>query len=130
MYQSEYKVRISEFFKKHRSMIKPVLIALLGVLLLLLAAGGSTDKATDEDALTRQVREFLEEIDGVGECRVIISYEYKESGYFSSGENARVKAVAVACRGAKRVEVRKRITDVLCTVFDIGANRVSVSELD
>lgn len=126
----EYKERISEFFKKHRSKIKPVIIALVGVILLLLAGGRSGNEEVSEDALTRQVREFLEEIDGVGECRVMISYEYRDSGYFSSGGEGRVRAVAVACRGAKKVEVRKKITDILCTVFDIGANRVSVSELD
>ncbi len=118
------------FLKKHRSMIKPVLIALVGVMLLLFASGGASEGDVEEDALTRQVREFLEDVDGVGECRVIISYEYEDSGYFSSGENTRVKAVAVACRGAKKVEVRKKISDIICTVFDIGANRVSVCELE
>lgn len=126
----EYREKISGFFKKHRSKVLPIVIAILGVVLLSVAGSSGGSNEVSEDTLTRQVREFLEDIDGVGECRVMISYEYKESGYFSSDEEGRVKAVAVACRGAKKVEIRKKITDLLCTLFDIGANRVNISELD
>lgn len=126
----EYREKISGFLKKHRSKLMPLLIAVIGIVFLMIAGGSDSSDAVGEDDLTRQVREFLEEIDGVGECRVMISYEYKESGYFSSDEKGSVRAVAVACKGAKKVEVRKKITDILCTLFNIGANRVNISELD
>ena len=60
----------------------------------------------------------------------MISYEYEAGGYLYSSERGRVMAVAVACRGADKVEVRKKLTDLLCASFDIGANRVSVFKLE
>ena len=126
-----YKTKITEFFAKHRSKIKPLLIALLGVLLLIASSGVVSPSAeADEDVLTRQVREFCEAVEGVGECRVMITYEPSGSGYFSSSDGERVMAVGVACRGARKTEVQKKLKDLLCSVFDIGSNRVCVFPLD
>lgn len=125
-----YKERILSFIKEKRAYIKPLVIGLIGIVIIFATAGGgggSTDYT--EDDLTRQVREFCEAIDGVGECRVIISYERGSDGYFSSGEK-RVMAVAVACRGASSARVREALTDLLTTVFEIGANRVSIFKLE
>ena len=125
----DYKTRITRFAKEHKFKILTAAVAILGVIMIALSADSSGEGIV-EDSLTEQVREFCEAIDGVGECRVMISYEYREGGYFSSDDSGRVMAVAVACRGAKRVEVQKKLTDLLCTLFDIGANRVSIFELD
>ena len=125
-----YKERIISFIKEKRAYIKPLAIALVGIVIIFAAAGGGKDSESyAEDDLTRQVREFCEAIDGVGECRVIISYEPGSGGYFSSGEK-RVLAVAVACRGASSARVREALTDLLTTVFEIGANRVSIFKLE
>ena len=126
----KYSERIRAYLTAHASVVKPVAIALVGAILLLLASGvGGGGASCEEDELTRQVREFCEAIDGVGECRVMISYKSEGGGYFSDGE-ARVMAVAVACRGASSVKVRESLTDLLTTLFDIGANRVTIFRLE
>lgn len=125
-----FKVEIADFFQKHRSKLKPLIIALVGVLLLIFASVSSGGGEVSEDELTRQVREFCEAVDGVGDCRVMISYEYSGGGYFSSDRGERVAAVAVACRGADKADVQKRLKDMLSSFFGIGTNKVSILRLD
>ena len=122
--------KIFAFLRLHSGAVKAVAIALAGVLLISLGSGTDRAESLAEDELTRQVREFCESIDGVGECRVMISYERAEGGYFSSGGEQRVTAVAVACRGAGSVKVREALTELLTTLFGIGSNRVSIFRLD
>ena len=126
----KFSEKIRAYFTAHRSVLKPLLIALFGIALVLGASGvGAGQTSAEEDELTRQVREFCESVDGVGECRVMISYKNSGGGYFSSDERE-VMAVAVACRGASSVKVRESLTSLLTTLFDIGANRVSVFKLE
>ena len=124
-----FKVEAVGFFKKHRSKLVPLAIALVGVILLIFSSGAS-DSGDTEDELTRQVREFCEDIEGVGECRVMISYENSGSGYFPTDKDKRVAAVAVACRGAERKDVQKTLKDMLSSFFGIGTNKVSVLRLN
>ncbi len=55
--------------------------------------------------------------EGVGECRVMITYE-------PDGET--VYAVAVICDGGESTEVRAKIVDMCASLFGIGTNRVTV----
>ena len=125
-----FKKIIAELYKKHRSKLRILLVFAVGLALLLSASGISRGAGEDEDDMTRSVREFCEAVDGVGECRVIISYEFSDGGYFSSSERERVMAVAVACRGADRADVQKKLKELLSSFFGIGTNRVSVLKLD
>ena len=121
---------LRKYIAEHSALIKPIAIAAVGILLIIISMGGSggeTDSYAEDD-LTKEVREFCEAIDGVGECRVMISYEMG-GGYFSK-DKGDVRAVAVACRGASSVKVREALTDLLTTLFGIGSNRVSIFRLD
>ena len=61
-------------------------------------------------------------IDGVGECRVMITY-YPD-------DESRVYAVLVLCDGAESVYVREKITSTLCSLYGIGAHRVKICRLN
>ena len=58
-------------------------------------------------------------IDGVGECRVMMTYRDRE------GEDS-VYAVTILCDGAGSVNVRRDLTEMVCSLYGIGRNRVEI----
>ena len=66
------------------------------------------------------IASLCSDIDGVGECRVTVSY--REGG-------EQVYAVAVICEGADDPEVRARIVDLFTSLYGIGANRISILKI-
>lgn len=96
---------------------KYLLVALLGVALLLLCRAELTAQKPEQSE-DEMISEMCALVDGVGNCRVMISREEE-----------RVVAVTVLCEGADSVAVRARITDMLSSFFGIGANRISVLKI-
>ena len=97
---------------------KALIVLLAGVLLVVL---GNLDfpsrkAATEEE----KIAELCSMTEGVGECRVMVTYS-------SDGET--VFAVAVLCDGAESAFVREKITASICSLYGIGAHRVSVMKL-
>ena len=118
------------FLKSKRTLAKVVFVAILGIVLLLIAGGASGEASSDTgDELAESVRKFCESVDGVGECRVIITYTTTGDSYYSSASK-KVYAVAIACEGAKRDSVKANLTELISSMFGIGTNRVSVLPLD
>ena len=95
----------------------PVLV--IGVLLIaiggLFTRGDTAQKS--EATLEERVGEMCSLAEGVGECRVMITYA-------PDGET--VYAVAVICDGGESTEVRARIVEMCASLFGIGANRITV----
>lgn len=97
---------------------KIAVVLLLGVVLLSVGSldvGGKNDVSEEE-----KIAELCAMTEGVGECRVAVTY---------SEDGERVFAVALLCEGADSPSVRKRLTETLCTLYGIGANRVAVIKL-
>ena len=90
----------------------------IGVLLLIVCAGFDVEKEETVDEEVR-IAEMCSMTEGVGECRVMLTYD----------SEGRVTAVAVLCEGADRAEVRRRITDMLTSLYGIGTNRISVLKI-
>ena len=108
-----------EFIKRAKlSSVLPIVI--LGVLLLLLSSAFGSDDGEKEKSKTGEDRlyEICSMVEGVGECRVMITYENEE-----------VYAVAVLCEGAGSVEVRERIVELVSSLYGIGSHRIAVLEL-
>ena len=118
-----------DFLKKRGGLIKAILVIALGVLLIALASGGNEESTGSNDELAESVREFCESVEGVGECRVIITYTTVGDSYYSSSSK-KVYAVAISCKGARSTSVRAELTELVSSMFGIGANRVSVLPLD
>lgn len=97
-------------------------LLVVGALLILPSWGGekSDGALTDEERLAA----LFSSIEGVGECRVYITYS--PSSYSSS---SRVESVAVVCRGASSVAVRSELVEIIASLYGIGANRISVSKM-
>lgn len=96
-------------------------LLLLGVALLLLPSiFGNREEAVKREATGEErLWELCAAVEGVGECRVMVTYE---------GES--VYAVAVLCEGAESVAVRERVVELIGSLYGIGSNRIAVIELE
>lgn len=106
------------FIKKQDSKF---IILLAGVLVLAILFIPSSNKNVEEEEPVDEaarLEELCSKIDGVGECRVMVTYR--------DGE---VYAVAVVCRGADSPRVRERLTELITSIYGIGANRVSIQQM-
>ena len=97
---------------------RALVILMLGFLLLML--GNLNLGVREEGGEEEKISEICAMTDGVGECRAMVTY--------TSDGNA-VYAVTVLCRGADSAEIRERITDMICSLYGIGAHRVTVMKL-
>lgn len=88
-----------------------IILMTLGVLLPKAEQGG--------DSLEEEMAELCSSVEGVGECRVMISY----------GEGGEVYAVAVLCEGAESVETERNIKELFSSLFGIGSNRISILKI-
>ena len=92
------------------------LLALVGILFLILPGRVGSEGTSDG---TSEVESLCASIEGVGECRIMLSY---------ADDGRSVQAVAVICDGADRLEVRHRLTELLSSFYGIGYNRISIEK--
>lgn len=117
---------IINLLKGERGRRAVLLLALVGLTLLLL--GGVLSRRASEDAgqgttesdPVRSIEELCSQIEGVGECRVILSY---------SPDGRTVVAACVVCEGGDSITVRHRLTEMLSSFYGIGYHRVSVEKM-
>ena len=106
---------IKSFIGKNRSVIKLVLIFAVGILLVALSGTQGAPKQQESSA-DSELATLCSAVSGVGECEVMITY----------GEGGEVMAVAVICEGADLATVRAALTDMIGSLYGIGANRISI----
>ena len=116
-------------------------VALLGILLLSLSGGGGDD-APEKDALIEyrermesEVSELCESVDGVGRCRVFITFARGEASTYKGSTVIEtrpplVMGVTVVCEGGDSERVKGELVRMICAMFDIGTNRVAVMKLN
>ena len=117
------KSRISSFLvflRGRRSFILLAVLLCVGAFLLIPRDVEESTAATDEERLAA----LCSSIEGVGECKVYITYSPA-----TRSETARVESVAVVCRGASSPQVRAEITELISSLFGIGTNRISVAKM-
>lgn len=90
---------------------------LVGVFLIALSSASFTARDEREEY---DIEEICSSIEGVGECRVILSYA-------ADGET--VASVAVICEGGDSLTVRHRLTELLSSFYGIGYHRVSIEKM-
>ena len=71
------------------------------------------------DGPEAQLSELCSSIDGVGRCRVALTF----------GEGEEVYAVAVLCDGAENAKVRSKVCELISSLYGIGYNRISVLKI-
>lgn len=122
-----------------------VLLAIAAVIagVLLIMASSFVGRGIDEpkselDTYKRELEEELEDmcsrIEGVGKCRVTVSFSEGERREYQGSElkcviPPKVLGVTVICDGADSASVRAAVTDMMSSLFDIGKNRICVLKL-
>lgn len=121
----------------------------------------SFDYSQYSEQTEKKLTDIVSSIDGVGECEVMITFEYSnENIYATDSENKNdenyqsnkdeyvlydsqngekallikekyptVQGVSVVCSGGDNVEVREAVINTVTSLFNISANRVSVSKI-
>lgn len=121
----------------------------------------SFDYSQYSEQTEKKLTNIVSSIDGVGECDVMITFEYSnENVYATDSENKNdessqsnkdeyvlcdsqngekallikekyptVQGVSVVCSGGDNVEVREAVINTVTSLFNISANRVSVSKI-
>ena len=113
--------RVTSLFSSMKPQLKVGALLTLGLIFIFLSTFGGkevTEAKGEEERLT----EICSMIEGVGDCRVMMTYR-------GEGDERTVYAVLIVCEGGESVFVRERITDVLCSLYGIGANRVEIQRL-
>ena len=110
--------------------MKIALLIGLGLLLIFFGMGGGDTADTSErvDTLETDITELCSSLEGVGQCRVLVTYEERSLGY-GKGTESVISGIAVVCEGGESVAVKQRVSSVLSSVFGIGANRIRVEKL-
>lgn len=108
-----------DFISSRGRTVKIGAILVLGLLLILLGSVGNKTKTATVSEESRTA-EMCSLIEGVGECRVMMTYrEGSEEVY----------AVLVLCEGGESVVVREKITSLFCSLYGIGSHRVEIQKL-
>ena len=131
------------FIKDNKRIFKIGVFILIGLVLIFSAQHTSAKKTESGEMTLDEYRASLEEqlcelcrsVEGVGKCRVFITLERGEQNSYKGSQlmetkPPRVLGVTVVCRGADSDYVRSELTEMLCALFDIGANRVAVLKLN
>ena len=120
-----FKDGFLKFIKEKKDVMKIALVLALGLLLIFIGSKDRTKTESGEE-LEERVASICEAIDGVGECKVMIYY--KNEAYSRSDEKT-VDSVVIVCRGADSIEIRKSLTEMLSSLFGIGANRIRIEKM-
>lgn len=81
-----------------------------------------------KSALETRLSEFLQRMNGVGECEVFITLEGSEENIDGMGTS--VRGIAVLCTGGGDSKIKSEITELLCRVFGISQTKISVGDLN
>lgn len=134
------KKSVLSYFSKHGKKLILILIALISIMMIISSIGSEGDAESIslpeyKKRLEREIEELCASVDGVGDCKVTVTfetgetYEYRGSNVISSSP-PRVLGVTVICEGGGSPEVRERISSAMKALFDIGTNRVCVLKME
>ena len=110
---------IREFLLGDNNRIWLVSLMILGLILILIG-NNSTENTAVTQTEEMRVGEMCAMMDGVGECRVMMTYR---------PDSNEVYAVLVLCDGAESASVRERITSLFTSLYGIGSHRVEIEKL-
>jgi stage III sporulation protein AG len=108
------------------------LLFALGLVLIAFGTGYTNNDneslPTSVDALENRLADLCSSVEGVGECRILITYEEEREGYSSKTVSV-ISGIAVVCEGGDLPQVKSRVTELITSIFGIGANRVRIEKL-
>lgn len=80
--------------------------------------------------IVMSIKNLLSQIDGVGECDVLVTYKPTDGENTVDGMDAtdNVQGVVVVAQGGQDVLVRIKIINALCTLLNIQADDIQIFE--
>ncbi len=129
--------RLVTFFKGKKKTALILILVSLGLMLVALSSATSADSTEQgnlseyKEELEKRLEKLCSEVDGVGRCTVMVTFSRGEENTYKGSQLTeskppRVLGVTVVCDGGESSAVRARLSQMLCALFDIGANRVAV----
>ncbi len=103
--------------RKNAGWLVLTVLALLTVVVITVLGAEGGDAT---DSLSLEVEGLCSSVEGVGECRVMLSF----------GDGGEVLAVAVICEGGDSVGVRYRLTELLSSLYGISTHRICIEKLE
>lgn len=94
----------------------------------------SSDKQTiasaSESRMETGIKNLLSQIDGVGECDVLVTYKPSAEENTGDGMDStdNIQGVVVVAQGGQDVLVRIKIINALCTLLNIQADDIQIFE--
>lgn len=109
---------VIDYIKKDKRILVSVLLLLLGFALLIIGSLGDGEKTEVGKSEEEKIQALCKSVAGVGECYVTLNYD---------GES--IAGIIILCEGGDDISIKKRLSDILVTLYDIGYNRVKVDRL-
>ena len=127
--------------KENKKTAVYILVAALGVIMLFLSyesSGGESSLNTDseyEEKLESEIEKLCSSVDGVGKCKVFITFKRGEQNTYKGSNLIETKppevlGVTVVCRGGDSEAVKQQLSEMLSALFDIGYNRIAIMKLN
>ena len=95
------------------------------------AKATQTSVKRTEEGLVGEIQSILSQIEGVGDCNVVITYKNLpddvEVGQLYSTDN--IQGVVVVAQGGQDVLTRIKIVNALCTLLKIEASNIQIFEM-
>lgn len=90
----------------------------------------STTVSAGDGKIVTSIKNLLSQIDGVGECDVLVTYKPTDKENAADGMDAtdNVQGVVVVAQGGQDVLVRIKIINALCTLLNIQADDIQIFE--
>ena len=129
--------RFAGFFKGKKKIALIIILVSLGLMLVALSslvsseAEDSSGLSEYKEELEKRLEKLCSEVDGVGRCTVMVTFSRGEENTYKGSRLVESKppevlGVTVVCDGGESAAVKARLSQMLCALFDIGANRVAV----
>lgn len=81
-----------------------------------------TEKLTEEEKYSKQLKDILTEIAGIGKMKIMVTTE-------TTGGNIKVQGVAIICEGGDDPRVVKDIIGIVVAVYGIPSNKIYVAHM-
>ncbi len=127
---------------KNKKMILIITLLIFGLLIAALGQTAENDEGKGEETLDEYKLRLEEElaklctsVEGVGRCTVTVSFKKGAENTYKGGKLTETKppellGVIVVCRGAENDTVRRELTELFTSLFDIPSNRVAILKLN
>ena len=108
--------RLLGFLREKKSLWFIIAALLLGAALMMFGGGGATVGKSSETALEARIKSFCEQVGGVSNVSVLVTLD----------PEGKVCGAAVVCSGGDDPVVQLKLTRLLCSLYGITSDSVSV----